>query len=418
MAKVVSVSDALPASCLHACLLLAEAVRRAAVFPMSGRGVSSLLQAYLWPIGQALLTFPVLALLFTLPFLIVQYRKHGYVHKLRGLVLYSLLLYLLTALYLVILPLPETRSNCPPGAGTSGYVQSVPLQFVRDFLKETQFKPGVPSTYWGVLKERAFLQAAFNVLLFVPFGLILRYYFRRKLWISVAWSLLLSLLFEVTQVTGIYGIFECPYRLFDVDDLLLNTSGGLLGWLVAPWLTGFLPRIHKLDDEVDLTTVRVSYIRRLIAWQLDAVLLFAAFALFGLFGKPVAAAAVVGVYFIVLPYVTGGLTLGKAAVRIRLQGRGERPTLRELAMRYVPLYGIIGGMNYMVLSRKLEMLPPYVLTGWIFVLVPVNAAFALHVLLRLFRRDKGLFYEEWSGTKHVVSASGLKPRETNRPKPR
>jgi putative membrane protein len=31
----------------------------------------------------------------------------------------------------------------------------------------------------------------------------------------------------------VFGFFECPYRLFDVDDLMLNTSGAVLGFLVT-----------------------------------------------------------------------------------------------------------------------------------------------------------------------------------------
>lgn len=35
------------------------------------------------------------------------------------------------------------------------------------------------------------------------------------------------------QGTGVFGFFKCLYRLFDVDDLMLNTSGAVLGFLVT-----------------------------------------------------------------------------------------------------------------------------------------------------------------------------------------
>lgn len=58
--------------------------------------------SYLFPISYAFMTFPVAALFFTLPFLIVQYRKHGYINKVRAIMLYLLLLYLMNAYFLVL----------------------------------------------------------------------------------------------------------------------------------------------------------------------------------------------------------------------------------------------------------------------------------------------------------------------------
>jgi glycopeptide antibiotics resistance protein len=46
----------------------------------------------------------------------------------------------------------------------------------------------------------------------------------------------LSLAVELTQLTGIWGLYPCPYRQFDVDDLILNTAGVALGFvLVRGW---------------------------------------------------------------------------------------------------------------------------------------------------------------------------------------
>lgn len=69
------------------------------------------------------------------------------------------------------------------------------------------------------------LNLAGNVLAFVPFGFILPILFRvnRKWYIILQWSFIVSLSFEVTQLLTKVGIF-------DVDDLLLNTLGGLLGY--------------------------------------------------------------------------------------------------------------------------------------------------------------------------------------------
>ncbi len=66
-----------------------------------------------------------------------------------------------------------------------------------------------------------------NVAAFVPFGVYLPVYFRRCqrfLW-AVFFSFELSLAVELLQLVFKVGSF-------DVDDLLLNTLGGMLGFLV------------------------------------------------------------------------------------------------------------------------------------------------------------------------------------------
>lgn len=55
-----------------------------------------------------------------------------------------------------------------------------------------------------------------------------------------------SLLIETTQYTGLWGIYDCGYRAADVDDLLTNTAGALVGALVAPIVAGWIPRPSTL----------------------------------------------------------------------------------------------------------------------------------------------------------------------------
>ena len=54
----------------------------------------------------------------------------------------------------------------------------------------------------------------------------------------VLFSFGLSLLIEVGQLTGLFFLFQGSYRLFDVDDLLLNVSGALLLFAIAGLITG------------------------------------------------------------------------------------------------------------------------------------------------------------------------------------
>ena len=80
------------------------------------------------------------------------------------------------------------------------------------------------------------LQVAFNVVLFVPFGVILRRYFNRSVLVTILLGAVTSLLIELTQLTGLWFFYPCAFRTADVDDLITNTLGTILGAVLAPVL--------------------------------------------------------------------------------------------------------------------------------------------------------------------------------------
>jgi len=369
-----------------------------------------MLDFYLFPISYAFYTFPIAAALFTLPFLIVQYRRHGYIHKYRALILYLFLLYLMNAFYLIILPLPESIHNSPPKA--ESYAQWIPFHFVTDIVRETAVRLASPSTYIHLLKERAFLQVVFNVLLTVPFGMLMRHYFRTRWAVCLLCTLGLSLFFEITQVTGIYGIYDYPYRLFDVDDLMMNALGGMIGFVFAEWLGRWLPRIDKLDEHTNLSQKRVSYTQRGIAFLFDWAILLPPFAVLSVVHVPYSYVLIVVAYFIVLPYMTNGLTAGKWLVRIRLKGQGERISLRELTARYGLLYLLAGGANVAFIRSGVHAISPILMMLFALVLFIFNLAIAIHFLRCLFNRNRRLIYEEKSGTYHIITAKSEQARTT------
>ncbi|WP_405112220.1 VanZ family protein [Paenibacillus sp. FSL K6-1217] len=359
-------------------------------------------QTYLFPISYAFMAFPVAALFFTLPFLIVQYRRHGYINKIRALVLYLLLLYLLNAFFLVLLPFPDSRHNAAP---SGSMIQLVPLQFIQDILHNTQITRSDPSSYLNVLTGPDFLLAAFNVVLTVPFGMFLGYYFRTRWVVCIILSFALSLLFEITQITGIYGFFDHPYRIFDVDDMITNTLGGLVGFKLSLWISGLLPRIEKLDSQVDLSAKKVTYTRRALAFLLDSILLFAVTLILNLLSLSISMWAVSLVYFLSIPLLTGGRTFGKWVVRIRLRSEDDGP-LRpwKVWVRYGLLYGVLGGMNALPPDSAIFLSIGTVLTAVVkLVILAVDVAFFIHLVLRLIKRDRPLIYEELSRTRNVIT---------------
>ncbi|WMT41658.1 VanZ family protein [Paenibacillus sp. D2_2] len=366
-----------------------------------------MLQSYLFPIKYAFFSFPFVAFLFTMPFLIVQYRKYGYINKFRSFLLYLFLLYLMNAYFLVILPLPASRHNLPMAAGG---LQWMPLNFIHDILKETGVVISNPSSYLHLLKERAFLQVLFNIFLTVPFGMMLRYYYRLGWLRCIVYTFLLSLFFELTQLTGLYGIYRHPYRVFDVDDLLMNTLGGIVGVLIADWCSSLLPNVERLDADVNPATKRVTYLRRGIAYMIDFCIWSILEAILAQpFHLSLSFFLSTGIYFMLLPYLTGGYTFGKWIVRIKLIRTGEKPriSLLSLFVRYGILYWLIFAMHQ-IIPNMTNNLHPFIAAGSTLAIFAVDVAFFIHVVIYVIRKKPQLFYEKISGTKHVVA---WEPRE-------
>ncbi len=357
--------------------------------------------SYLFPISYAFLTFPLAALLFTLPFLIVQYRRHGYINKVRALMLYLLLLYLMNAFYLVMLPLPASRHNSPPSFGE---IQHIPLYFIQDILKDSNFSVDQPATYLSILSEPTFLQIVFNMVLMMPFGMFLSYYFRTRWVVCILLSFGISLFFEITQITGIYGYFDYPYRVFDVDDLIINTLGGIIGFQIAGWISGLLPRIENLDSKVDLSAKRITYTRRGIAFLLDSCVWITGFLLLSILHIKGAFWIATGIYFMLIPYLTNGRTLGKWIVRIQLTGRNPRLSLGALIVRYGLLYWVLFGLHLVLFEPYVidNLSAVFTLILQILVLI-IDSLFLIHLISRVFTKNNQLLYERLSRTSHAIS---------------
>lgn len=81
-----------------------------------------------------------------------------------------------------------------------------------------------------------------NVCAFVPFGALIRWVIDKKIrWYQACgYTFLFSLCVEVLQLVGRVGVF-------DVDDLILNTFGGLLGF----WVYYLLLLVNQRSESRD-----------------------------------------------------------------------------------------------------------------------------------------------------------------------
>ena len=348
---------------------------------------------YINSIKIALLIFPVLAFFITLPYMIINYRKYGSINKLRTLILYSFVLYLLTMYFLVILPLPD------PDTVHTTYAQMlnlVPFTFVFDFLKETPFEISKPATWIMSIKDATFYVPAFNVLMLIPFGMYLRYYFKCSFKKTLLLTALLSLFFELTQLSGLYFLYPGPYRLADIDDIIQNTTGGCIGYALGSLPVLLLPSRDKIDKEALEAGSQVSQIRVGLSLLIDTFIVSIPYNLskttlpFSLF---------IALYFAVTP-LFNGKTLGSALLRFKLsyeKQRVPRTMLRGLLVTgyfyLVPngLLYLIDDFNKTPESMLFLELIPIMFVAFIFFYI-ITAVLMLMNKRFLFDRVSGSYY--------------------------
>lgn len=226
------------------------------------------MHTYLETIKQAAISFPAIAVIFTIPYLIYNYKKYGSIMSLRLWIIYSFILYMLITYCLIILPLPSAEKA---QVLRGHHMQLNPLNFIFDIIKNTKIDLNHPKSFLTIFNNWGFLTTIFNIFMTLPFGFYLRYYFQNNLKQVLIRSFLLSLFFELTQLSGLYFIYQGNYRLFDVDDLITNTLGGLLGFLLAGALVKFLPTRAEIDQKSYDRSQKISLLRRFIAMFFDIV---------------------------------------------------------------------------------------------------------------------------------------------------
>ncbi|MBD7949985.1 VanZ family protein [Oerskovia rustica] len=219
-----------------------------------------------WPAYVGVIGGVVVFVMFLLPIVVWQYRRYGRLSWLRLLGSAAVAVYGVALVAYTLLPLPsgDLAQWCAQH-GFSG-PQLNPFQFVEDIRRDTA---GMSAA--ARLRSPAVLQTVFNVVLFVPWGVLVRRFFGWRLPLTVLSAFAASLLIETTQGTGIFGLIPCSYRLADVDDLLTNTLGGLIGALIAPVVLRWMPRSTDLATERGVPRL-VTVWRRWLGMLLDAFL--------------------------------------------------------------------------------------------------------------------------------------------------
>lgn len=225
----------------------------------------------------------------------------------------------------------------------------------------------------------------------IPFGVFLRYYFKRTWYETIILSFLLSLFFELTQLSGLYGIYPRPYRLFQVDDLLSNTTEGLIGYITTPLFVFLFPSREEIESRNEEKQGEISLIRRGLAFTID----WGIIGLLGLLGSkkyygtiylskmlknPVwyfkkvlmrtdvyfMTIILIIIFFVLVSFITKGYTIGKGIMKIKIvdSRNNIKPKFWQYAVRslsfylfvtlfYLLLYILIFKVGYDVMSKDM-----------------------------------------------------------------
>lgn len=212
------------------------------------------MEARIWPGLMAILFGSLFLFLIIVPLIAANYRKFGRLSPGRIVVWGAFTVYAFALLTYTMLPLPE------PGSYECVTPRFTPGASIADIAEFDT------SSARALLTNPAVLQIAFNVLLFMPLGLFARLLWGRGVVATTLLGLGISLFIETSQLTGLWGIYPCAYRLFDVDDIIVNTSGALIGALLAALL-----RLRPVEPRGELGPRPITFGRRFLGMLGDLV---------------------------------------------------------------------------------------------------------------------------------------------------
>ncbi len=360
------------------------------------------MSAYKIPIEFAFIVFPFIAFILTIPFLIHQYRKYGAIPILKSAIFYSLILYLICAYFLVMLPLPSIESVREL---TTPTMQLKLFQFINDIRETTAFHISSLSDLLRMLKQPTVYTVLFNVALTLPFGVYLHYFFDKKWYESLLLTFCLSLFFELTQLSGLYGIYPRPYRLFDVDDLLINTLGGLIGHIITPLFTLFLPSKEELEAKSYEKGMRVTLLRRFMSFTIDFLFLMIGCLVFKILTYETLLAKyyvilALALYYLIIPLITSGKTLGKKVLRLQIAGFEGPAHWYQILIRNI-LFAFLTIYPYCWISIIAEKFSTDVIKRLWIVIIIYQTINILYYIITISATDHLFIYEKLTGTKNI-----------------
>ncbi len=353
------------------------------------------MEGYINSIEQAVYLFPFVVALIAIPYFYYEFKKYGQIELKKSILTFTFILYLICCYCLTILPIPSYEEVM---AMEGPYTDFRFLGFLSDFINYSDITLN-PDTWLNSLESVWFYIPFFNFVMLIPFGIYQKRLFHNSLLKSTIYALLITLSFELIQLSGLFGIFPHPYRLFQIDDIFLNTFGSIIGWLITP-------KVKQNEQEKIVGTVYSPKLKgRFITFILD--LIFVSFLihiyslLFGfdiiggnLFTQYIHYLVIGILYFIILSWFLEQRTPAGYLLDYTYRTRyGRKVNLKNFILRQLSYFGIVLPLPYfaLYLFRSDISIIITIPVGIIALLIPIIVI--IQVCLNL-----PPFYESFSNT--------------------
>ncbi len=306
----------------------------------------SYLTSFIGPTGSGLyiflLSFP-LVILFThialKKFIVSLPQKIG---------IYLFFLFLTIDIGLVFFPFPEiTPSFCLSHSDVTHW-RFIPFQFLADIATYAENNQLHWINYF--LYNQSFLQVIFNFFLILPLGFLGSLVFKWKFRKTLIYSFFLTVIFEILQWSALLWILDCPYRFFDIDDIMMNIAWAIVWWAIT--LPFRKDMFHWMKEKENKIKKNNHFIRRLFAFSIDISLskivslyLVSSIATLS-FSQNIATIIsdffIYFIYFVLVAYTFHGKTLGKYLFWLKVSTKEEkRPSITQLFIRSIPIIFIL-----------------------------------------------------------------------------
>lgn len=365
----------------------------------------------------ALQIAPYLGLMVIAPYVLYRYKKTKSIPVERCVYFYIFIWYSMSAYFLTMMPFPDRESVAML---TTSYTQLIPFDGIRDLMEHISQIGTIPGM--GVLSIYIFLGMAFNIVLTVPLGFFVRFLFQLGWKKTTLIGFFVSLFYELTQISALFFIYPRPYRIFDVDDLIYNTLGAVIGWWLCEAIQKRIPSPEIVSGNRLSLGCEVSMSRRILAFIIDSILgVFLTVLLASLipaFGKRVYTNDLIEnlgflmmldmicmfLYINLTIMITGGKTVGLQFSGLTLYtGQEQRPGFVKVFIRtlfsytgvlFIPIYMVF----FMLLATRQSTVISGCLIGICAGLMVVYAWFFLTLLMNGITHGKQLFYDTITDT--------------------
>ena len=257
----------------------------------------------------------------------------------------------------------------------------------------------------SVFKQPAIYTIVFNLFLTLPLGIYLKYFFKKKWYHTLLYSFIISLFFEITQLSGLYGIYPRPYRLFDVDDLLINSIGGLIGHAIAPIFMILLPKIEDIEKISYEKGKKVTLLRRAVAFAIDifCILIFSLLIkliVYNTFISKGCYLITITIYYLILPHIFPGQTFGKMVVNLKVVSIDNKNTWYKIIFRnFILVYFTIYPITW--ISLLSNYIHPDIIKRLCITILMYQVINIGYYIKNINKKDNLFIYEIITSTKNI-----------------